>query len=245
MNISIIDISETDSTNHYLRELNAENRLPEGTVVSTDFQTAGRGQMGNTWESERGCNLMFSMLLRPAHIQPAQQFIISQIVSLGVVEVLDDYGNGFSIKWPNDIYWNDKKIAGILIENDLAGKTIFSTVVGIGLNVNQQKFCSSAPNPVSLVQISGNTPIDRRVLLDSITQQIGKLYESYRCGEDTEIAFRYASRLYHGAGYYDYEAGGQRFSAKISRVEESGHLVLLTSDGIERKFAFKEVSFLF
>ena len=153
----IIRLVETDSTNNYLREQSAKARLPEGSLVIADFQTAGKGQVGNSWESEAGKNLMFSILLYPDFLPANRQFLISQIASLSVKETLEKYTDSVTVKWPNDIYWKDRKICGMLIENDLSGQHLYCSVVGIGLNINQEIFRSDAPNPVSLTQITGKT----------------------------------------------------------------------------------------
>ena len=129
----IIRLVETDSTNNYLREQSAKARLPEGSLVIADFQTAGKGQVGNSWESEAGKNLMFSILLYPDFLPANRQFLISQIASLSVKETLEKYTDSVTVKWPNDIYWKDRKICGMLIENDLSGQHLYCSVVGIGL----------------------------------------------------------------------------------------------------------------
>ena len=167
-------IKETVSTNTLLWEMLRKESLPEGFVVQTDFQTAGKGQMGNSWESESGENLLFSMLLYPQRVPTDQLFLISQIVSIGLKKALDNYVDGITVKWPNDIYWNDKKLAGILIENSFQANKV-KTVVGIGLNVNQRKFVSNAPNPISLRQIVGKS-INRAKLLEEICGNILDVY---------------------------------------------------------------------
>lgn len=150
----IIRLEETTSTNNYLRGLVGKESLPEGSIVVTEYQTAGRGQVGNTWESEPGKNLMFSIILYPDFLPANRQFLISQIAALSVKETLDAYVDGITVKWPNDIYWRDKKICGMLIENDLTGHSLYCSVIGIGININQREFLSDALNPVSLVQIT-------------------------------------------------------------------------------------------
>jgi birA, biotin-[acetyl-CoA-carboxylase] ligase region len=136
----IIHLAQTDSTNTYLRQqLMAHPDLEEGSVVWADYQRAGRGQKGNSWESEEKANLLFTLLLCPDSIRARDQFIISQLVSLGMIDVLNNLHEGFSVKWPNDIYYHDKKAVGILIENDMAGQNLINSFIGIGLNVNQKK----------------------------------------------------------------------------------------------------------
>ncbi len=138
-----------DSTN-----LQAHRELPhaeEGTVWVADFQTAGRGQRGNSWESSKGENLLFTILLRPDFVPVADQFSISQITALAIVKYLESKGLQPKIKWPNDIYINDKKICGILIEHTLSGANLSASILGIGININQMVFESDAPNPTSLL----------------------------------------------------------------------------------------------
>ena len=133
-------IKETDSTNNLIRKMMQDENLPEGFLVYTDFQTAGKGQPGNTWESEAGKNLLFSIVLYPHEIPIHEQFVLSEIASLSIKNILAKYTDGISVKWPNDIYWNDRKIAGILIENSLKKNEINYSIIGIGLNINQTIF---------------------------------------------------------------------------------------------------------
>jgi BirA family biotin operon repressor/biotin-[acetyl-CoA-carboxylase] ligase len=142
------------STNSHAAHLLKNNDLPEGTIIYTNYQSAGQGQIGKRWESEDDKNLLISIVLFPSMINPDDQFYISMIVSLGICDFLRRYIPVCSIKWPNDIYVNNDKIAGILIENSILGNQIENTIAGIGLNVNQDKFYSDAPNPVSLSSLS-------------------------------------------------------------------------------------------
>ena len=155
MKFNIQHINQCDSTNAYLQRLVAETDAPEGTVVSTSFQTNGRGQLSNMWEAEDGKNILCSILLRPTSLPIKSQFLISQAISVAIVDVLNSYLDGFFIKWPNDIYYKEDKIAGILIENTLSSAGISTCIIGLGLNVNQQTFRSDAPNPISLFNIIG------------------------------------------------------------------------------------------
>jgi len=146
----IISFDSLPSTNNELKNRLKTNDLSEFTTILTSYQTNGRGQQSNVWESADGLNLTFSVLLKPVFLEPALQFYLSKIVALALTDVLMKYVDELSIKWPNDIYVGEKKIAGILIENSLMGSCIDTCVVGIGLNVNQLSFQSSAPNPISL-----------------------------------------------------------------------------------------------
>ncbi|MBQ2074888.1 MAG: biotin--[Muribaculaceae bacterium] len=150
---NIIVLQETASTNDYIKR-NAQI-LPTGTVIIAVRQTAGRGQKGNSWEAEPGKNVTLSLLVKRPNVEVKEQFAISEAVSLAIVDELENYASGFKIKWPNDIYYGNRKIGGILIEHTLDAKGIEYTIAGVGLNINQQVFVSGAPNPVSLFQITG------------------------------------------------------------------------------------------
>ena len=237
-------ISETISTNQLMKELLRKNTLPEGFVVQTDFQTNGKGQGSNVWESAKGKNLLFSLLLHPQHIAIDTQFIISQIVSLGIIEVLrglhPEIANGLSVKWPNDIYWHDKKVGGILIENTLQGRVINASVVGIGLNINQEKFETEAPNPVSLKQIAGKEHQSKDILEAIVTNILRHYLEL-----NTEtICNQYMDSLYRKTGYHPYQTAGKSFSARILDVAPDGKLMLEDTQGEVTGYYFKEVVFL-
>ena len=217
-----------------------ENDLPEGFLVYTDFQTVGKGQTENSWESESGKNLLFSMLFYPQQIKPDEQFLISQLVSVALKRTLDKYTDDITIKWPNDIYWKDKKLGGILIENSLQGSKIKFSVVGIGLNVNQTEFMSDAPNPVSLRQIIGKQQA-RQPLLKSIHKNIVDLYNSMNANT---IQIEYTKILYRKDGFHLFSAGNETFQARIFAVYPDGKLELESANGEYRSFYFKEVSFV-
>jgi BirA family biotin operon repressor/biotin-[acetyl-CoA-carboxylase] ligase len=239
---NILFLPEVDSTNEYLNNLIRREKCEEGAIVVAAYQTNGKGQIGNAWESETGKNLTFSLLLYPTELEISEQFSISKAVSLGIVDVLQKYTSDISIKWPNDIYWNDKKLGGILIENALTGKTITHCVVGIGLNVNQELFTSNAPNPISLKQIT-QKEYNLKELLQDLRSAIFARYTQFLNHEES-LYNDYFQQLYRNKGYFLYEAEGQTFEAKIKCVKLSGHLVLESKDGQEKSFAFKEVRFV-
>lgn len=232
MDFRIIHIEETDSTNRWLKAHG------EGTmVVVADYQTAGKGCGTNTWESERGKNLTFSMLIHPTDIPASQQFRITEVVSVALCEVLEQYIGDVSIKWPNDIYMGDKKICGVLIENRLQGNVIVDSIIGIGLNVNQTEFVSDAPNPVSLRQLLGRE-IDREALLHDFLETL----ETVSSSETTYSAYRNKLfRLGKQAVFSD-ETG--RFEGTIQDVETDGRLLIKDLSGQARRYAFKEVQFV-
>ena len=247
---NIIYLPQTHSTNKYLRaHIESIRDTEEGTVFWADFQTAGRGQHGNSWESEDKKNLTFSLLLCPISIPARLQFIISQISSLGIIDVLNDIiekeniKDKFSIKWPNDINFRDKKVAGMLIENDLSGQSLFTSIIGIGLNVNQAEFKSNAPNPASLYNITGKE-FDRQELLISLLTRIFYYYEKALNGEVQLIKEMYFNSLYRKEGFHKYESEGREFFAEIKDIQLTGMITLKENNGNEESYAFKEVSYL-
>lgn len=193
--VPLIYIEETDSTNHYLNDLCNKQDVSELTTVVANYQTLGRGQRGNSWESEKGKNLIFSFVLYPTSLEIRRQFLLSQIISLSIKEELDTYVKDISIKWPNDIYWKERKICGILIENDLMGVHISQSIAGIGININQEEFFSPAPNPVSLKQITGQT-YELSGILAGVMQRIIEYYSLLQKGEHTYITHRYQKALF-------------------------------------------------
>ena len=237
MEWKIIHIDETDSTNSWLRKgLTTDERSDANMVVVAEYQTAGRGCGTNRWESERGKNLTFSMLIHPKELPATQQFHISMAISLAICEALEQYIGDVSIKWPNDIYWRNGKIGGILIENTLKGSSIMESIIGVGLNVNQRVFKSDAPNPVSMWQICEHET-DREALLKEILEAFERIL-------DSKIREQYLSKLYRRKGYHPYADKEGAFMAEIVTVEDDGHLVLHDDNGKERRYAFKEVQFI-
>lgn len=231
---------ETDSTNNLLKQRCKEEKLPEFSLVYTDFQNAGRGQTGNSWEAERGKNLLFSILFYPAHVHIGEHFILSQIVAVAVAEVLNEIIPGFKVKWPNDIYFEDKKIAGILIENTLTGGIISSSIAGVGININQETFKSDAPNPVSLLQLSGKE-FERNDLLNKICARIQQHYTNK---DKSIVRKRYSDLLYRNNGFYKFRDTTGIFDARIKKIMPDGQLILTTELGEDKKYYFKEVEFM-
>ena len=245
MNFKIIHIDETDSTNRWLRDRDGSfvasvdvTKEEQPLCVIADYQTAGKGCGTNSWESERGKNLTFSLLIHPQDIPANRQFHITEVVSVALCQTLEFYiYNKVEIKWPNDIYVGDRKICGILIENRLQGSVIKDSIIGIGLNVNQREFKSDAPNPVSLWQLLGHE-VDR----DELLQRFLRCLTEVSLGENT--GFSYRKRLFRKGKTAVYAAGTDRFKAELVDVEPDGHLVLVDERGQRRTFAFKEVQFI-
>ncbi len=246
--IKMHPLESTDSTNNYLKNLNGGDRNYMYEVAWAEFQTAGRGQKGNSWESEPGKNLLFSILAHPENISIQDQFVISQAISLAVTEsVAQAAGPGhageFSVKWPNDIYWKEKKLAGILIENVLANGKIADSIIGVGLDINQEKFFSNAPNPVSLLNITGREH-DRYAILNDILDKFVSIMEQAMAGQREDIDRRYHSMLFRRDGVHTYrKADGTLFQASIDHVRSNGILVL-DCEGEKKEFEFKQIAFV-
>ena len=236
-------IDEAQSTNT-LMALQCAG-LPHGAVIAARRQTAGRGQRGNSWESEPDSNLTFSMLLRPRVIHAATQFELSMLVSLGVCDALRSAcGLDIQVKWPNDIYVGDKKICGILIENSLEGHRIGRSIAGIGINVNQERFLSDAPNPVSLTTLTGRT-FDLQSLLSDVSRAIVNRIDDYESSPDAgRLLSEYRALLWRSDGYYLWHdaARDETFEGRISDVAATGLLTVTTRTGESRTYAFKEVA---
>lgn len=234
------------STNELLSRSESEEN---GLVICARTQTAGRGQRGNSWEAEPGKNLTFSMLLRPRNIAAARQFELSMLVSLGIVAALGEAGVEARIKWPNDIYAGDRKLCGILIENSISGGRIERSIAGVGLNVNQTRFLSDAPNPVSIKNITGrDTQLEP--LLESVCSKILDELAAYEASPDAgRLKERYRSLLWRGDGVaYPFRdaATGEEFLAAIADVAPDGTLSLrgASDEAPIRHYLFKEVEFL-
>ena len=234
-------IKRTNSTNTLLRELIVRGNPPE--FVYAGFQTAGRGQTGNGWESEADKNLLCSILLPPVK----EPFYLNVMVSVAVQRLL---GDEFTIKWPNDIYWQDRKVAGILIENAMVGNEIKYSIAGIGLNVNQTEWRSDAPNPISLKQITGKD-YDLDALMQSLLKEMHK-------AQQEDVWAYYKAHLYRGEAFWpfverevntiptmnaDATAQGQ-FLARITDVLPSGEVLLVDQQGKERKYHFKQIRYV-
>lgn len=234
-------IDSAKSTNSYLSDIADE--VADGVAVAARSQTAGRGQRGNSWESEPAKNLTFSLMLRPQGLDASEQFYISEAVALGVVDALLGKlpdGAPVAIKWPNDIYWENRKICGILIENSLMGRKINYSIAGIGINVNQREFVSDAPNPVSLWQITGD-----EVALEPFLEQVVDAIMRRMAMPYGKLHADYMVALWGSSGRtYRDTATGEVFKAGISDVAPTGHITLLPEGDSEapRIYAFKEVA---
>jgi len=239
---TIDSISTIDSTNNYAAAQLLTKSLSEGFVVVATSQNVGRGQGQNQWESESGKNLTFSIVLYPEFLEIRKQFELSKIIALGLLDFLLSLGIKASVKWPNDIYLGDKKVAGILIENSIRGSKISSAIVGIGLNVNQQIFISNAPNPVSLSQYTGLIyPLEEA--LNQLCSFIDVRYFQLIQKNFDLIDQDYMTNLYRCDIWASYSDQDGDFEGRILGVDEIGQLEIEKRNGEIVKYQFKEVIF--
>jgi len=241
--MNIFRLKTIDSTNSYLKDLAQKLIFEEGTVVVTNNQTNGRGQQGSYWESQMGKNITCSIVLYPSFLPIQQYFLISEAVSLGVKETLDAYIDGVTVKWSNDIYYLERKIAGILIENELIGDKFNFSVVGIGLNINQDCFFSDAPNPVSLKQITGKN-YDIETIFKELIKNILHRYKQLKEGDTENLIRMYHEALYRKIGFHRYKDNERIFNARINRISDDGFLHLVTDWQEERSYSFRNVRFI-
>lgn len=242
MTHAIIRLEETDSTNSFLRSL-SPRPAAEVVVAVADYQSAGRGQGSNSWESSRGENLLASISVCPKGIKATQQFCLSVAGALAVKDVLDAFVDDVSLKWPNDVYVSDRKISGTLIETRLVGDEIRECIFGVGININQQEFHSDAPNPVSLRNILGHS-VDVESVLQSLILAFENRYTALLNGEKERQMSEYRASQYRRSGIFEYEDRSGRFMAEYVSVADNGILTLRDDRGKERKYAFKEVKYV-
>jgi BirA family biotin operon repressor/biotin-[acetyl-CoA-carboxylase] ligase len=237
-----ISLESVDSTNTYAKNIIAE-KPTEGTLITATEQTAGRGQAGSAWQSEKEANLTASYILYPAFLAADKQFFLSMAVSLAVRELCEELtGQEIRIKWPNDIYHRNKKLAGILIENTISGSAIASSVIGIGLNINQADFDPALPNPTSIRLISG-----QEMAIESIIPRLNSYIEKYYL-QLRQLHFNFLDKAYtvYLYRYHQtalYSRNGQQFRGEIMGVTKEGKLII-DSNGRELKFGMKEVEYL-
>lgn len=241
---NIVELSEIDSTNSWIHDKFSGDEIKSGTVARSAFQSAGRGQRGNSWLSEAGANLLFSFLYKPNKLHATNQFLLSQTTSLAIVDWLTAYTHNACIKWPNDIYVGEKKIAGMLIENILIGHFIQASVIGIGININQTDFSSDLPNPTSLtLETNQHFDINEALLelLDCMDKQLFQLENN----EIEQINTNYKQRLLRFMQPGLFMSNCKQFSAMVTDVLPSGEIVLQHTDGSTHEYGFKEVSHIF
>ena len=226
-------IKATNSTNSLMKEMLAKGEWPEGErFLYTGYQTAGRGQTGNSWESEADKNLLCSILLPPNK----NLYFLNIAVGVAIIRLISE---PLTIKWPNHIYWRDKKLAGILVENAIIGNEVKYSIAGIGLNLNQTKFVSDAPNPVSLKQITG-----KEYDIERLMSLLFETVQSVLNESEQEVWAYYKSHLYRREGFWPFVDKNGTFEAHISDVLPTGEIILCDRQGKERIYEFKQIRYV-
>ncbi|MEO0776510.1 MAG: biotin--[acetyl-CoA-carboxylase] ligase [Bacteroidota bacterium] len=233
-----------ESTNQYALGLVSKSNPSEGTVISASEQTLGRGQIGRHWESEAHKNLTVSIILYPRFIAPQQQFTLNQAIALGVFDGIAKYmANGLKVKWSNDIYVRDRKIGGILVQNTLTSRHLNTSVVGIGLNVNQIQFSKRLPNPTSLALETGRE-WDLHEVLSQLCHSVEKRYLQLKSGDLASLHRDYLSTLYRYRQNAPYRRpDGTTFWGQIVGLGPTGKL-RIEHNGGEELFAMREIAFV-
>ncbi|MDR2130258.1 MAG: biotin--[acetyl-CoA-carboxylase] ligase [Odoribacteraceae bacterium] len=235
-NFQVHEYPELDSTNE--EAARRADELPDRSVIVAAKQSRGRGQGDNRWESEPGKNITMTILFKPERLPAGEQFSLSMAIALGTRDLVARHVNGCTIKWPNDIYVDDRKIAGILIEHVVMGNFIARSLCGVGLNVNQSRFLSGAPNPVSLAGLTGRE-LPTRAVMEELLACIDKRYREAR---DPRAQRRdYLAHLYRGRGVHAWEDANGPFRAAVQGVNAHGQLLLHDERGATRAYNFKEV----
>lgn len=238
----IIRLPAVNSTNEYLSNRLKEKKLDEGTIIYSLFQTAGKGQASNIWESKENENILLSLIIYPDFIGVANQFALSKAVSLGIAKYCQQYVKDIKIKWPNDIYYENKKLAGILIENSIKGNRIEKCIVGIGLNLNQDSFSENIPNPTSLNLITNKKyKIEKEVI--KLRQEI-KFYYNQLKENINGLDEHYINKMYKFNHWASYRINGETLKAKIIGISDFGHLQLLFENKEKKEFDLKEIEFV-
>lgn len=237
----VIQLSSVDSTNNYAAMLVSNDNAVHGTVILADEQTAGRGQRGAKWQSESGSNLLMSIILKPDNLSVDRQFLLTQIASLAVVDLLRKIGLSAHIKWPNDIYVGDRKICGMLIENNLSGAVIRSSIIGIGLNVNQSFFDLTTATSIKLEK-GQSFPIQE--ILFSFIGSFNLFYDQLMPSRLQDIEDLYKSNMlgYEQKRIFEDETG--EFLGMIRGVDPNGKL-RMEVNGVEQTYDLKQLRFIF
>ncbi len=240
----LIKLDSIDSTNSYAAELLSTKKVSEGTAIKTNFQSRGKGYSGNIWESESGKNLLMSVIFYPNFLTPRLQFFLNQVASLAVADTVKEFvkGKEIKIKWPNDVFAGNKKIAGILIENSLKGNTIQHSIIGIGLNVNQKNFSAELLHATSIYKILGKEVLEDEVM-HTLFSMLEARYFQLKQNRIEQLQKDYMKNLYRIEEECVYRKDQKRFNAKIVGITAEGKLILQTGNKHE-VFGFKEVEMI-
>lgn len=231
------------STNETASEIIQKGEVMEGTIVITDNQTRGKGQRGNAWFSEKGQNLTFTLILKPDFIPVNEQFRLNMAVSLAVCETLSEYlDEKLKIKWPNDIFYGNQKLGGILIESLIANRVINYSFIGIGLNINQRDF--DLPLATSLSNLTENYVYELEELLTNLLENLEKRYLNLKQGKDVFLKSDYTEKLFRKDVFSQYKGEEGMFEGKILGVNEAGKLIMDTKFGL-KQFGTKEFEYIY
>ncbi|MFK2820562.1 biotin--[acetyl-CoA-carboxylase] ligase [Flavobacteriaceae sp. LMIT009] len=243
--MNIIKLNAIDSTNSYLRELASKKTLEDYTIVTTKYQTKGRGQMGAVWKSEKGKNLMFSVFKRNCCVSVDDQFYISMVTSLAIIKTLQSFQvPKLAVKWPNDILSEQKKICGILIENVIKQNEIEGTIVGVGLNVNQTQF-DNLLQASSILNLTGMV-FNPEELLNKIIEHLSFYFDKLEQGKQNFIKRAYEALLFRKNKPSTFKKkNGELLLGFIAGVNTNGNLQILTEDNIIQEFELKEIQLLY
>ncbi len=238
---SILDT--VDSTNNYAMGHIRQGLARDGSCWFAREQTEGRGQRGKQWKSEKGLNIAMSMMIKPPQVFQQNPFVLNALIAVSALSIIKEYSwdKQFCIKWPNDIYWNDKKTAGILIENKYVSMNWNWCVVGIGVNVNQQKFPANLPHATSLKLIN-ETDFDPLKIARRIHAQIMDRVHNFKAEDVDALMQEYNSSLYQQGKWVKFKKDSRVFESKVIRVDRYGDLI--TEDKMERQFHFSELQWV-
>ena len=237
-----LKFDQISSTNEWLMEQHSVQKLTEGTVVFALHQTNGKGQRGSVWSAADAKSLTFSVLFKPSFLSIPKAFDLSVCIALAIHDCLNELRPGFHIKWPNDIYFKDKKIAGVLIENQMSKSAYQNAVVGVGLNVNQDKF-EDLPKAISLKQILGiEFPLAK--VLERLCETLEARYLQLRADKYASLKSDYLSQLYWFNETHFFKIKNELIQARIVDVLRNGRLQVKLADGKLRDLDIKEIEFV-
>lgn len=241
----LIRLKSVDSTNNFAASLSLSD-APEGTLIIADEQTAGKGQFGKIWQAEKGMNLTATVILRPVFLSPEKLSYLNKAVAISVCQTVQTYlkSTTTAIKWPNDIFVRDFKLAGILTENSVRGSQIVSYLAGIGINVNQETFDNNSPNATSIIQQS-KIRTDLNHLVDTLCEQLEANYLKLRANDLSYIDNLYHSLLYKKGVWMNFSVGKENIRGKIAKVDSLGRLIIETEDGRLLTFRNGEIQYVF
>ena len=242
---TMLELDSVGSTNNYAMHLLEKQKVEEGTVVITKFQSKGRGQEDNQWISDRGLNLLFSVILYPGFLPASEQFIINKILSLAILDFIRHISksNNTLIKWPNDVYIGHKKVAGILVQNSIQGNRIEHTIAGLGVNINQENFPVFDP-PATSLKLEFGKQYQLKSCSGILFKKIALRYHQLKSGARETIHWDYLHALYRFNSWHNYKVGKRVFLARIIGVNEFGKLVLEEKNGNGLECDIKGIRFM-